>query len=437
MRVLPVLLSTCCGLVGLCGCRAVPVDTRTAGGAPTDGTLTEPPTDTSLPSSFIRASGEQLVIAAGASSEPIQLRGMNIQSFWLLAPDDLSHPFFNDDNDRGVPIASLFPTRYDKTVVSNIASLGANVIRNAINFRQFEDNAHPYVYKPEGWALLDGQIALAKEAGLYTIIDMHVPPGGLQGVIGSSARLWEQPELRERTKALWQAIAERYRDEPWVAGYDPINEPMPTKNPGQWATFAQALVDSIRQVDPNHLIIIEEIIAVVDAQGNDPVLNADDPWIPKVTDDNVLYDFHFYKPLDFVGQGRPENGLEDNGQVYPDETHEYRDEAGILVGVRNKAYLNRLVDDKLAFQRRYHVPMNVGEFSPSRLTFFDDNAKGGLAYTADLMEILDDAGLSFQFYAYLNVFFLDWEYAEMPQLYQVTDSLGATLASGMRSTLDR
>jgi len=47
------------------------------------------------------------------------------------------------------------------------------------------------------------------------------------------------------------------------------------------------------------------------------------------------------------------------------------------------------------------------------------------------MSILNEAGLSYQFYAYLNVFFLDWEYAESPQLFQVTDALRTTLATGM------
>lgn len=280
--------------------------------------------------------------------------------------------------------------------------------------------------------MLDQQISMAKDKGLYTIIDMHVPPGGLQGVVGSSARLWEESDLQERTIALWRAMAERYRDETWVAAYDIINEPMPTQNPDQWATFAQMIVNEIRQVDTNHLIIVEEIIAVVDAQGNYPTIDPNASWIPKMSDDNVMYDFHFYKPLDFVGQGRPENGLGDDGQVYPDETHEYRDEDGALVGVRNKAYLNQLLDDKLSFQRMYNVPINVGEFSPSRLTFFDNNAKGGLEYTADVTDIMNKSAINYQFYTYLNVFFLDWEYAENPELNQVTDALRQTLTSSMR-----
>ncbi len=383
-------------------------------------------------SPFVHAFGTTLVTGGGSSTKTILLRGMNVQSFWLLSPDDLSNPFFDDENDRGVPTASLIPDRFDGTVVSNIASMGMNVIRNAVNFRQFEDNANPFVYKPEGWALLDRQIELAKQAGIYTIIDLHVPPGGLQGQIGPSARLWEDSSLRGRTESLWRAIAERYRDEPWVAGYDIINEPMPTRSPRQWADFARELVATIREVDTNHLIIVEEIIAVVDAQGNYPPIDPDEPWLPEIDDDNVMYDFHFYKPIDYVGQGRPENGLGDNGQAYPDEAFQYRDEDGRVIGVRNKAYLKLMLDEKLAFQRTYNAPINVGEFSPSRTTYFDNDAEGGLTYTADLMDLFNDANLNYQFYAYLNVFFLDWEYAQSPELYDVTDAMVATLTEAMR-----
>jgi len=109
----------------------------------------------------------------------------------------------------------------------------------------------------------------------------------------------------------------------------------------------------------------------------------------------------------------------------------YLDDVGNPVGVRDKAYLKRLLDEKLAFGRTYNVPMNVGEFSPSRTTYVNDDAMGGLEYTADLMDLMNAAGLNHQFYAYLNVFFLDWEYAEAPELHNVTSALSATLTSGM------
>ena len=63
--------------------------------------------------------------------------------------------------------------------------------------------------------------------------DLHGAPGGQTGAnIDDSER--DLPELftdrrnAERTVALWRLLAERYKDEWIVAGYDLLNEPRPT-----------------------------------------------------------------------------------------------------------------------------------------------------------------------------------------------------------------
>src|SRR3546814_9282813 len=37
--------------------------------------------------------------------------------------------------------------------------------------------------------------------------------------------LWDSAENQRRTVALWRKLAARYADEPWVGGYDILNEP--------------------------------------------------------------------------------------------------------------------------------------------------------------------------------------------------------------------
>ncbi len=55
---------------------------------------------------------------------------------------------------------------------------------------------------------------------------------------------------------LWEAIARRYRDQPWVAGYDLINEPAdPTGK--VVAPFFLRLRDAVRKIDPAHVLFIE------------------------------------------------------------------------------------------------------------------------------------------------------------------------------------
>lgn len=58
------------------------------------------------------------------------------------------------------------------------ASLGLNCIRLPINYRHFEDDMAPGVFKPEGLKHLDRVIDLCAKHGIYTVIDLHAAPGG-------------------------------------------------------------------------------------------------------------------------------------------------------------------------------------------------------------------------------------------------------------------
>ena len=65
---------------------------------------------------------------------------------------------------------------------------------------------------------------------MYLILDLHAAPGGqgynadISDYDDSKPSLWESKENRDKTVAFWKKIAERYKDEPWIGGYDLINE---------------------------------------------------------------------------------------------------------------------------------------------------------------------------------------------------------------------
>jgi endoglucanase len=114
------------------------------------------------------------------------------------------------------------------------------------------------------------------------MLDMHAPQGGFQGP-GYEGNFWTSSDKQDRMKALWVAIAERYKDEPVIAAYDIFNEPDPN-NQQQWVDFAQELIDTIRVVDDKRLFIVEQSM-------NDDV----EPFL--VSDGNVQYDFQKSKIL--------------------------------------------------------------------------------------------------------------------------------------------
>src|SRR5262249_48299469 len=149
-----------------------------------------------------------------------------------------------------------------------LAELGFNIVRPSLNARLFlteGDNPEPVA---EGFELLDHLIGWCKKDGIYVDIDMHAAPGGQTGAnIDDSAD--DKPELfmdkryQDRLVSLWVKIAERYKDEPTVAMYDLLNEPLPNRT-GAAAKYKDQLeplytriTQAIRAVDKRHMITLE------------------------------------------------------------------------------------------------------------------------------------------------------------------------------------
>jgi endoglucanase len=142
-----------------------------------------------------------------------------------------------------------------------IASMGFNVVRIPVSYRYLEDDARPFQIKEEGLARLDSAIAACAANGLYTIIDLHVLPGLQNNEWHCDnpthhAGFWDHPHFHERVLNIWRTLAARYAGNPWVAGYEPMNEPGdPT---GQAvAAFFPRLLAAIREVDPDHILFLK------------------------------------------------------------------------------------------------------------------------------------------------------------------------------------
>jgi len=201
---------------------------------------------------------------------------------------------------------------------ARVRSMGMNTVRFYMNYKTFEDDANPYVYKQSGWDWINANIAWAKANNVYLILNMHVPQGGFQSN-GNGGALWNDPNNQARLKALWFNIAKLYASEQTIVGFDLLNEPVVTTSINQWKNLAQDIIDTMRTVDQNHMMIVERVNAV----GSDWSNNADMNFF-ELNDNNLAYEFHFYLPMEFTHQGAdwitppiPQ------GQVYPDPTKIY------------------------------------------------------------------------------------------------------------------
>jgi len=215
-----------------------------------------------------------------------------------------------------------------------IHSLGLNLVRIPINYHLFEDDMHPRVIKEGAFEHLDRVIELCAQYRIYTIIDLHALPGFQNQHWHSDnpthvALFWKHKDFQDRALHLWEVIAERYKDQPWVAGYDLINEPAdPTGR--QVVPYFKRLRDAIRKIDPNHILFMEGNTYAKDFSMFTEV------W------DNVVYTNHDYARPGFGGD-------------YP----------GVIGGkYMNKDSLEQVFLQKSAFMLSHKVPIWVGEFGP-------------------------------------------------------------------------
>jgi len=263
-----------------------------------------------------------------------------------------------------------------------IKNLGCNVVRIPFNYRHLEADDRPFEYKPEGLALLDKAVGWARAHQIYVILDLHAVQGWQNGGWHSdnacgTAHFWGQKAFEDRAVALWEELARRYRDEPFVAGYNVMNEPH--ADDARWLNqFYRRVTAAIRAIDTDHIVFLE---------GNHDSQQFHELEPP--FDSNTVYSSHSY--------ALP--GLEDG--EYPGQFNgEFYDR-----GRLERGYLQRT-----AFMRHHGVPHWFGEFG----CLYTDSAWGPshLRVMADLIGIAEEQGDHWTIWTYKDIGKMGLVYAD-------------------------
>lgn len=223
---------------------------------------------------FVHADGTRLVDDHG----PLLLRGVGLGN-WLLPEgymwrfgDALASPRQIEariDELVGADAAAAFWTRFQTEFVTErdvamIAAQGFDHVRLPMNARVLQTDEGELLER--GLALVDRLIAWAARHGLRVLLDLHGAPGGQTGTnIDDSPRgmpeLFMHADYRDRTIALWEALARRYRDDETVLGYDLLNEPLPHewqyRYNDELVALYRDLTDAVRGIDDRHLLMYE------------------------------------------------------------------------------------------------------------------------------------------------------------------------------------
>lgn len=249
--------------------------------------------------SFLRTQGQRIFDERGRE---VRLRGVNLggwlmmEAYFMFAPNRPLHLFErNFVKTRSKKALEEFHHEFRRNFIreedfDNLLKLGCNCIRLPFHYRIVE----PVSMKPGGKdvSYLDKAIGWARERGIYVILDLHAAPGSQNHDWHSDsdgkALFWTSARNQQRALKIWQFLADRYKDERAVAGYDLLNESV-LPDPAKLNRFYTAAIERIRGVDKKHIIFVE---------GNNWAQDID--CLQPFEDDNYALSIHNYEPLDFT-----------------------------------------------------------------------------------------------------------------------------------------
>ena len=293
-------------------------------------------TNYTLAIDFLKTSGDTIV---NESNEKIILQGFGLGG-WLVLEGYMWNCYIEHASTSRIEDAieylvgenkkREFFDLYRKNYITEkdikyISDNNFNALRVPLHYRDFSPNFMEF--STEGFELLDSLVAWGNRYNVYLVLDMHAAPGAQNtsdfsdSEINGDSELFTSYTNQRWLASTWKHIANYYKSEPVIAGFDLLNEPA---RPGVATTLRniyEQCIDSIRAVDQNHMVIIEGNWYGNDHTGLFP------PFDP-----NIVYSFHHY-----VG------GINDTMTMY----NQYRN--GIAL--------------------QYNVPLWVGEFGENSNTW--------------------------------------------------------------------
>ncbi|MFH1500106.1 MAG: glycoside hydrolase family 5 protein [Verrucomicrobiota bacterium] len=172
---------------------------------------------------------------------PVRMNGVN-----------LSGPESNTANLPGTAgFNYVYPTEAD---FDYYASKGLNLIRLPFRWERLQHGLNvPLNAAQLGY--LDTAVARASARGMKVILDMH---NYARCKVGGTVYRFGDAQLPASAYAdVWRRLADHYKDEPAIYGFDIMNEPYSMPTPTTWPEYAQAAVNAIREVNLDTWVIVE------------------------------------------------------------------------------------------------------------------------------------------------------------------------------------
>jgi len=225
---------------------------------------------------YFTTKGKQII---GPDGTPFLMKGTNLGN-WLV-PEGYMFHFEQTNAPRlintvfeeliGPEKAKVFWKKFVDNYITYddikyIKQTGANSIRIPFHYKLFTTEDYLGSDDPQrGFRIFDKVLNWCRKENLYVILDMHCAPGGQTGDnIDDSFGypfLFTDSASQELTIKVWTAIADRYKNDNIIIGYDLLNEPIAhyfnvvSLNPLLEPLYKK-ITAAIRRIDKNHLLFL-------------------------------------------------------------------------------------------------------------------------------------------------------------------------------------
>ncbi|KIW95006.1 uncharacterized protein Z519_04986 [Cladophialophora bantiana CBS 173.52] len=261
---------------------------------------------------FLRVQGDHIVDGSGRR---VSLKGTSLGG-WLCMENFMTGFPGTESAMRSALLQVLGKTDYEyffdrflyhfftEKDAQFLKSLGFNCLRIPCSHKHLDDDMNPrfFVREGVGFRHLDRVINICANAGIYVVLELHTVPGCQNPDWHSDnntsyAAFWDFKDHQDRLVWLWKELASIYKDNHWVAGYDPMNEPCDPQHL-RLPLFYDRLIKEIRQVDPDHILFLEGNTFAMEWRGFEAII--DTP--------NCVYSIHDYATMGFPSAPGPYEG---------------------------------------------------------------------------------------------------------------------------------
>jgi len=166
-----------------------------------------------------------------------------------------------------------------------IKEAGFDNVRIVIMPFKFSLNDSVFTIDPKFFTTLDWAVDQALKNNLMAIIDFHEHHAMQENPKGNKAKFL----------AMWQQIAEHYKNAPSNVLFELANEP--NMKPETWNDIQSSALNVLRKSNPDRTILIGTI------NGNQ-IMYLKELVLPE-NDRNIIVAIHYYMPIQFTHQGAP------------------------------------------------------------------------------------------------------------------------------------